>query len=43
VRTAILFLLALLALVIGAIAVLASPTYKVAAARPTPSLSLIHI
>jgi len=37
VRTVILFLLALLALVIGAIAVLASPTYKVAAARPTPS------
>jgi uncharacterized protein YvpB len=37
VRTVILFLLALLALVIGAIAVLASPTYKVAAARPTLS------
>ncbi len=37
VRTVVLFLLALLALVIGAIAVLASPTYKVAAARPIPS------
>jgi uncharacterized protein YvpB len=36
-RTAILFLLALLALVIGAITVLASPTYKRSAARPTPS------
>jgi uncharacterized protein YvpB len=36
-RTAILFLLALLALVIGAISVLASPTYKLEAARPTPS------
>ena len=36
-RTAILFLLALLALVIGTIAVLASPTYKIAAARPTPA------
>jgi uncharacterized protein YvpB len=35
-RTAILFLLALLALVIGAIAVVASPNYKISAARPTP-------
>jgi len=36
-RTAILFLLALLALVIGAVTVMASPTYHVSAARPTPS------
>jgi uncharacterized protein YvpB len=36
-RTAILFLLALVTLVIGAITVLASPTYKLSAARPTPS------
>ncbi len=36
-RTAILFLLALLALVIGAITVMASPTYKITATRPTPS------
>ncbi|MDQ6712082.1 MAG: C39 family peptidase [Candidatus Dormibacteraeota bacterium] len=36
-RTAILFLLALLALVVGAITVLASPTYKITATRPTPS------
>ena len=36
-RSAILFLLALLALVAGAITVFASPTYKIAAARPTPA------
>jgi uncharacterized protein YvpB len=36
-RIAVLFLLALLALVIGAISVLASPTYKIEATRPTPS------
>ncbi len=36
-RTAILFLLALLALVIGAVTVMASPTYHLSAARPTPS------
>jgi uncharacterized protein YvpB len=40
-KTAVLFLLALLALVIGAITVLASPTYKIIAGRPTPSPLLV--
>jgi uncharacterized protein YvpB len=40
-RSTILFILAIVALVVGAITVLASPTYKVAAARPTPSPLLV--
>ncbi len=36
-KSGILFLLALLALIVGAIAVLASPTYKPIATRPTPA------
>jgi uncharacterized protein YvpB len=40
-KSAILFLLALLALVAGAITVLASPTYKVSATRPTPAPLLV--
>ena len=36
-RTAILFLLALFALVVGAITVMASPQYKISAALPTPA------
>src|SRR5260370_23554245 len=40
-RTTIFFLLALLVLVAGAITVLASPTFKPIAARPTPSPLLV--
>ena len=40
-RTTILFLLTLLVLVAGAVTVLASPTFNVAAARPTPSPLLV--
>jgi uncharacterized protein YvpB len=36
-RSGIVFLLALLALIVGAISVVTSPTYKLAAARPTPA------